>query len=217
VAKWLVVKLDNTHSSGETRLMRCLGAGDRTIASSLALNLIKAGVFVNSQSNEGLTALMLATERHEVAIIRALLDAKANLEDQNVDGDTALILAARKGWSDTISILLNAKANVNVWNRRGELPLHLACAHGDSAGIQALLNAKAKPEIFCCGRTALCWALISQQGANMITLLNGKAAVNTLPPGGYTVTDLASQNGLTDVIKLFRQYGGKTRDELERT
>ena len=63
--------------------------------------LLKAGAEVNAQTNSGNTALMYASYG-DIDLVRALLDAGADISIANDDGETPLIVAG----NDKIRALL---------------------------------------------------------------------------------------------------------------
>ena len=63
--------------------------------------------FINTQSNYGHTALILALENGHTKIAQALLTAGAEVNTQRtIDGSTALLLAAKKGYTEIVQPLI---------------------------------------------------------------------------------------------------------------
>ncbi len=85
-------------------------------------------------------ALADAAEQRDTARVRALLDARVDVNAAQIDGTTALHWAAYHDDAETAALLVRAGANVNAVNRYGVPPLALACTNG-SAGIVTLLLA----------------------------------------------------------------------------
>lgn len=63
------------------------------------------GVDVNERDDEGVTALMLASQNDDVTIVRNLISAGADVNARAADGTTALDLAKEQGNEKIITIL----------------------------------------------------------------------------------------------------------------
>ena len=71
-----------------------LKTSERDLAS--ILNFIQSGINVNVQDENGMTALMLASQAGHVELIQEFLKAGSSVNIQNLLGNTALILATSK-------------------------------------------------------------------------------------------------------------------------
>jgi ankyrin repeat protein len=98
---------------------------------------IAAGVNVEAQTNDGLTALHLAS-LNSLEIVQYLLqNGKANVETQTNDGLTALHCASANGHLKIVQYLLqNGKANVEAQGNDGMTALHLASCNGHLEVVQ---------------------------------------------------------------------------------
>ena len=76
------------------------------------------------------TALMLAAERKDVDMVRALLDRHVDLDAQDVIGRTALHAAARVGADRVFEVLLAAGANPTLQTFLGKTPAIFAAEFG---------------------------------------------------------------------------------------
>lgn len=107
---------------------------------------IADGANVNTVSNDGETALMLAIKlnsKHSANLVAQLLAAGAEVDTKNANGDTALMLAITTGNLDIITQLLAAGADVNISNTKGETPLIAAAMYQNLDIITKLLAAGA--------------------------------------------------------------------------
>jgi ankyrin repeat protein len=88
-------------------------------------------------------ALADAAEQGNKALIRTLLDARADVNAAQVDGTTALHWAVYRDDVETAGLLVRSGAKVNALNRYGVPPLSLACTNGNSDLVALLLSAGA--------------------------------------------------------------------------
>ena len=79
-----------------------------------ALNLTKAGVDVNVQDENGMTALMIASKKGDVELVQELIMAGANMNITTCFGDTALIFAVMEKKNKSVNKLLEHGANINI-------------------------------------------------------------------------------------------------------
>ena len=101
-----------------------------------AEQLIQRGFDVNSRSEQGQTAFVVALRAESFKVADVLLrNASFQVDALNGAGETALMLAALKGQTEWVKRLLDKGAAVN---RDGWTPLHYA-ATGPEAGLVKLL------------------------------------------------------------------------------
>ena len=84
------------------------------------LSLVKAGVDVNIRDNNGMTALMKASENGHVQLVEELIKFGANMNLRNLLHDTALIYAAKEGNLNCVQKLIDMGANVNIQDVNGK-------------------------------------------------------------------------------------------------
>jgi ankyrin repeat protein len=106
--------------------------------------LLRRGANVNAKNEHGDTALILASSRGYVGVVRALLNHDGvDVNIQGCDGDTALIGATRNGHSHVVCDLLNHDGvDVNIKDCAGYTALIEACISGHLEVVRALLNHK---------------------------------------------------------------------------
>jgi ankyrin repeat protein len=74
----------------------------------------------------GLTALILASREGGIDTVKALLNAKALVNQQSAQGHTALLTAIQNANVDIANVLIDAGADVSLANDRGWNPLYMA-------------------------------------------------------------------------------------------
>jgi ankyrin repeat protein len=120
---------------------------------------------------------MWAAANDDLELVRALINAKANVTLKNHFGTTAITEASIIGSEKVIDALLKAGADVNTRNPEGETPLMAVARSGKVEAARRLLEAGADvnaTESFG-GQSALMWAAAQGQ-AEMVKLLASKGA-----------------------------------------
>src|SRR6185312_13335265 len=98
-------------ATGETPLMTCSKSGNADAIRSLIAHdaAINAKEPVQNQ-----TALMWAAAEEHPAVVKALIEAHADLQAHSKKGYTAVHFAARVGDQESVRLLLAAGVNVNL-------------------------------------------------------------------------------------------------------
>ena len=98
-------------ATGETPLMTCAKSGNVDAVRSLVAH----DAAVNAKEPlQNQTALMWAAAERHPAVVKALIDAHADLLAHSKKGYTALHFAAREGDQETVRVLLAAGVNLNI-------------------------------------------------------------------------------------------------------
>jgi ankyrin len=169
-------KPDTAIATGETPLMTCAKSG----SADGVLMLVEFGATVNAKEpKQSQTALMWAVAERHPDVVKALIDAHADLNAHTKQGFTALHFAARTGDLESVKLLLTAGVDVNirthpdvapandVVNQLGILksvgtsgftPLLIAVMRAQTDVALYLLDHGADPNILDAGFTPLHWA-----------------------------------------------------------
>ena len=107
--------------------------------------LLELGVDVDHKSNEGRTALMIASYAGHQQCVQMLTSANANVDIQDNKGYTALMLATECDSIDIVSHLLSANASVNLQTQEDDTALTIACRNCQADIVKLLLDYKADP------------------------------------------------------------------------
>ncbi len=106
-------------ATGETPLMTCSKTGN---VDAVKL-LIEYGASVNAKEpGQGQTALMWAAAERHPAVVKALIDAHADLNSRTKQGFAAIHFASRVGDLETVKLLLAAGVPVDQITQIGEGP-----------------------------------------------------------------------------------------------
>ena len=150
---------------GATPLMAASIFGYRGVVQAL----LEAKADANARNKDGMTPLMYASAGNNlevaqtlleaknntvdlltagsmgdnVQVVRALIDAKAEVNVRNRDGITPLMYASVGGNIEVVRALLEARADVNAKDNDGMTPLMYASMGYNAEVVQALLETKA--------------------------------------------------------------------------
>ncbi len=110
--------------------------------------LLAEGADANARNADGATALMLAAHAGHLDIVRALIDAGADVHATDELGWAPLMKAVYnaeqdRGFADVVQVLIEAGADVEARITYGIRPLMLAAGYGETAVVETLLRAGA--------------------------------------------------------------------------
>lgn len=114
---------------------------DPAAAVAVAQALLEAGAEVGAPERRGRRPLHLAARSGEVELVRALLEAGADLVAREWERSwTALHLAARGDAGEVIRALVEAGGSLDVRDAVGASPLHRAAENGAGEAVRVLLE-----------------------------------------------------------------------------
>ena len=165
--------------------------------------LVSAGADVNSQRNDGSSALDVASQEVHIDVVNILLDNGAQIESRDNDGRTPLWFAAANGQTDVVRALVSAGADVNTQRNDGSSALDFASHEGHIDVVNILLDNGAQIEIRDnVGCTPLLDAAMNGQTDVVRALVSAGADVNTQRNDGRSALFCASQYGHIDVVNV---------------
>ena len=167
----------------------------------------------NLVSASGCTALTVAVDRDlpgTGAIVKKLLDARADVNAKTSEGMAAIHKACNMGLEDAIKALIAGKANVNLPGDRGWTPLMMAGQNGHVKICKALIDEGAnvdartdKP-----GTTALIDASYNGREEIVKLLLESKLVkeIDAADDYGDTSMACAVSSGHLSIVKLLIEH-----------
>mmetsp|Transcript_20648 Transcript_20648/g.45273 ORF Transcript_20648/g.45273 Transcript_20648/m.45273 type:complete len:268 (+) Transcript_20648:54-857(+) len=93
---------------------------------------------INAQDHKGVTPLGYAIGANRIAVVKLLLDRRANPYSVDSSGNSALHYAAGYGRRELLEYLLKAGTHVNQSNAQGQTPLTVATLNKQTATIEIL-------------------------------------------------------------------------------
>jgi ankyrin repeat protein len=99
-----------------------------------------AALAASAGSQTASASIATAAQEADVAAVRKLIDAGADVNERAADGSSALLWAVYEQAPDLVSLLLGAGADPNVANDFGVSPLLQASRYGDASMIKLLLD-----------------------------------------------------------------------------
>lgn len=206
----LLEQLDLTNSEGYTVLMKSLfpmkfwytGHNEGITPKknlSIALELIKKGVDVNTIGNDGKRPLHQAVvDMEEVA--RELVKAGAEINVQDNDGNTPLIYACKEAKEETVLWLLKAGADYKIQNNEGETAEDIAAERGYSRAIELMES----------DDTLLEACRNNQKRSVQVILRRGGVDINERDEESCTPLIYACRNNALDIVKMLLDHGADT-------
>jgi ankyrin repeat protein len=160
-------------ATGETPLMTCARSGN---ADAVRLLIVFGAAVDAKEPAQNQTALMWAAAERHANVVKALIEARADLKAATKQGFTAIHFAARVGDLESVKPLLAAGVDVNLRTQAGEgeasarnagsgyTPLLVATLRAQVDLALYLLDHGADPNIDAAGFTPLHWASTSWEG-----------------------------------------------------
>ncbi|MBA3804424.1 MAG: ankyrin repeat domain-containing protein [Acidobacteria bacterium] len=170
--------------------------------------LIAAGVDINLRDKgTDTTALDEAVKNGNRQMVRALLDAGAEINARNSRGQTALMILDDDASENLVWDLVAAGAKLNLRDEDGDTALILAASWSKAEILRALLNAggrvNAKNKE---GETALMKAAAEGNLESVKLLIDSGAEINRKNSSGATALKLAEGNEHQDVVEQLEAY-----------
>src|SRR5262245_37843595 len=152
--------------------------------------------------------LIDAAKNADTAVVRTLVQKKADVNAAEGDGTTALHWASYRDDLESADLLIRAGANVNAANDLGVTPLWAASQNGSTAMVARLLAAGANPNAaLLAGETPVMVAARAGKTAVVEQLVAKGANVNARGARGQTALMWAAAQKHPDVVKVLVAHG----------
>lgn len=123
-------------------------------------SLLKQGANPNTETENGVTPLIIMAADGNIAAARLLLFAGARVNEDGNQGCTALTWAARNGFADMVRLLIQWGANLDHQDKGGLTPLMRAAWNGQREAAHILISKNARLDLRdAFGNTALIYAM----------------------------------------------------------
>ncbi|PAA80292.1 hypothetical protein BOX15_Mlig034192g1 [Macrostomum lignano] len=169
----------------------------------IPLTCISAKANLNKQTEDGITALIIASEQGHEIMIDSLIKARADVNLQQNQGGSPLHIASQNGHHKVIESLIKAEADVNLQDIEGSSPLYIASQKGHHKVIESLIKAQADVNL---QQNQGCSPLYiaTQNGHHKVieSLIKAQADINLQQNQGGSPIHIASQKGHQKVIEL---------------
>ena len=157
-------------------------------------------------------ALLVAANRNDVALARALFERGMPVDARGLDGARALLIAAASGHVEAVRLLIERGANVNLTDNHGDTALMAAVPAGSIESVRLLLAAGADVNaVDKSSRTARTWAARSKRPVVIEALGAGGAQGDASEPPR---TVLSLRAAVARSLPLIQQ-GTATWDERQ--
>ena len=170
--------------------------------------LLDRGIYIDSPSHSGDTALIIAALDNRISSLNLLLERGANIEAKNHQNNTALLAAAFRGHGEVVEILLKHGANYKFRNKDGRIAMTLAAEGGHARCVRALAKAGADVnDIDPVGTSPLVHAARSGKVETMRILIEYGADLEAIDEVGSTALQIALTHNHQKAVKLLSLAG----------
>lgn len=169
---------------------------------------------------EHLTDLLVGSYFGLDAMVKLLLEKKAEVDLKDASDRTPLLWAAKNGHDTVVRLLLEEKAEVDSKEASGRTPLSCAAENGHYTVVKLLLEWKAKVDLKDTnGQTPLLWAAENGHDTVVRLLLENDAEVDTNDFDERMPLSYAAENGHDTVVNLLVENNAKvdSEDSFRRT
>ncbi len=171
--------------------------------------LLKTNVDIDAVDDRGRTAVMAATHGNHPSVVKALIDAGANIHIQDNMKDNPFLYAGAEGLLEILRLTIAAGPNTKIINRYGGSALIPACHHGYPDCVLELLNTSDVDinHVNNLGWTALIEAVILSDGGPIHQrivqiLVDHGADISIGDNDGVTALDHARKRDYSEMVQI---------------
>ena len=170
--------------------------------------LSSSTIDINSENNQGNTALMYACKHGHTQIVNALIEAGANINLQNMFGETALIYACRYNHPDIVNILINNDVDIDIQSNDGYTALMHASIGDNERSVRLLIGEGVDKDAQNNWKeTALMLAVKNNKFAAANALIDLGVGVDIQDDLGNTALIIAVKSGNKDMVNMLIESG----------
>lgn len=175
--------------------------------------LLKAKAKVDNTGPDGETALLRASSNGNIAVMKILINAGANVNVSHKSNlGSPLYMASFYDKPEAVRLLLKHGANINYLNMTKDTPLYIACHQGHTEIVRMLLEAKADVSLRAHGTgPSVVMAATHPDKIEILKMLIAAGAdVNLTGYKGYTaLIDAVDQGRTYALVKILRTPAGE--------
>ncbi|MCO5575501.1 hypothetical protein L7F22_029302 [Adiantum nelumboides] len=164
----------------------------------------------NAKDPQERTALFIAAEHGNAAVIKALLASKCDVNDKDADAHTPLFVAVLGGHYETVKMLLDAGADTEHQNACGWTCLHVAATQNRCDIVKVLLDSGANMDAHDeKGKTPLHISASEGHIKVLHTLVQYGANIDRKCHNGCTPLHEAASGGVEEAVNVLIQEGAQ--------
>jgi ankyrin repeat protein len=183
-----------------------------------AIECLAYGADVNYRYQFGITPLMVAVGRNDLAMVKFLIKNGAVVDAQSMLGSTALMIAAEKGNPEILLYLLSIGADITIQDNQKSNALVMVCGSRGKESVEVIdILIKHGLNVNSCNNfaSALYYAISNGKYETIKSLLEKDANPNIRCTSGTAPLSLALAIGDNKIIDLLVNYGAKISEEIE--
>ncbi|MFJ7971709.1 ankyrin repeat domain-containing protein [Psychrobacillus sp. NPDC096389] len=178
------------------------------------LELLEGGANINATNNQGVTAVMAATQKNNVDTVKILIEQGADIDIRNNNMDNVLLYAGAEGLLEILKLAIQAGADTTITNRFGGTALIPASDRGHVDIVEELLT-NSDTDVNHLNNlhwTALLEAVILGDGKEnyqeiVQLLVEHGADVNISDRDGVTPLEHAERRGFKEIERILKEAG----------
>jgi ankyrin repeat protein len=194
----------------EQQLISAAAEGD----TKAVLELLEGGADIDATNNQGVTAVMAATQKNNVDTVKALIEKGADINIRNNNKDNVLLYAGAEGLLEIVKLAVQAGADTTITNRFGGTALIPASDRGHVDIVEELLT-NSDTDVNHMNNlhwTALLEAVILGDGREnyqeiVQLLVDHGADVNISDRDGVTPLEHAERRGFKEIERILKAAG----------
>jgi len=177
---------------------------------AITLFLIEKGAHIDTNDNQGRTALKIASKLGNNNVVKALLKGGAKINKMQNLSSTALIEAVSGQQLETVNLLILSGANINATDEKGNTPLIIAAYKGNQKILTTLLDNGADVSLANNeNQTALIVGAFIENKLIVNSLINKNANIHTKTKYGRSALHLVAIHNNQGLMTILLNQGAQ--------